>query len=421
MKSRRHLDWSHRSVLTAGADQALSTGTNVLGTIGVARAASESEFAGFALFLLAYSFCVGLVNAAVCEPSIVSGRKGAREGGRTVGLAMVIAGGLGAASAGAFAVIADGDAREVALLPLALLPLLAAHEAVRVVNFCVGRVSVALLADGLWFVLAAAALLASVVAPTLVGPVEVALLWGLSGGVAAVVAIQNAGIGLPEIWAGWRVGRSPSNVRKAFVVDHLVMYTATYAAPYSAAAVGGISVLGAIRGAQVLFGPPQLLIAGARLLVVPMFAKREVDGTPFRTAVRLGVGLTVMVVSWAFTMYVVPDSMGVQLLGETWFSAMEFLPLLAGAVAGRAAATVPAAALRGLGDKRSVLIARAVDAPATVIGATTGAIVAGPIGAVAGWAAANLLAAVVWWRLLTRARAGVGDLASIHGPEGRAA
>jgi hypothetical protein len=418
---RRAYDQRSRfAFVRAGTDQALSTGTNVLGTIGVARGANPEEFGGFALFLLVYSFCVGLVNAAVSEPSLVSRRDDVLERGRLIRHSGFVGVGIGVLATALIVGVTSGRAQVFAVTPMALLPLLAAHEALRVTSFGNGHFRLALVADGVWFALAAAVLGVSIILPAAIGPLGVAVLWAMSAGVALIAGARGAGVGWREIYrpAKGDRRRTPSVVRKAFVIDHVTMYTATYAAPYSAAVVGGIGVLGALRGAQVLFGPPQLLIAGARLVILPMFAHGTDVSRCRNVAIKLAIALTVAVGVWAVMLRLIPDSMGTELLGNNWAASMEFLVVLAAAVAGRAAASVPAAALRGLGETKGVLVARAADAPATVLGATIGAFVAGPIGAVGGWAAANGFGAIVWWLVLLKATQSSGWIRQGYGREG---
>ena len=98
-----------------------------------------------------------------------------------------------------------------------------------------------------------------------------------------------------------------------------------------------------------------------------------------------------------------PRSVGVHLFGAAWQSAAPLLAALTFAMAGRAAAAVPASAMRAFQSNRALLTARGADAFLTISCSLVGGFVGAARGAVLGWGVANIAAAIVWWLMVVHA------------------
>jgi O-antigen/teichoic acid export membrane protein len=97
-----------------------------------------------------------------------------------------------------------------------------------------------------------------------------------------------------------------------------------------------------------------------------------------------------------------PESLGVQLLGVSWQPASELLLPVTITVAGNGFWVGALIGLRALGAASRSLRAQGFSSAVYLVGALGGAAVAGVAGAAWGSAAATLIAACVWWWQLDR-------------------
>jgi hypothetical protein len=172
------------------------------------------------------------------------------------------------------------------------------------------------------------------------------------------------------------------------------------------AAVAGVVAAGALRGAQVLFGPVNVILMAAVATAVPEGA-RLLRHTPanFPTgmrAVSAVVGLTAL--AWgALVGGFVPDSMGREILGSTWNDARQVVAPLGVLMATIGAGAGALTGLRVLELPQRSVKARAIGAPFLLIGGLLGAIVAGAPGAVWGQCCPMALLVIAWWVQFTDA------------------
>jgi hypothetical protein len=165
------------------------------------------------------------------------------------------------------------------------------------------------------------------------------------------------------------------------------------------AAISGLSVVGALRGAQVLTNPVQILALSSIAFVTPELARRPwIVG---RRLVLVGLGVSaaasVVAAAWGTLLLMVPDSLGRQLMGDTWTGAHAILiptvvgmvaaNLALGAVCGHYATKLP----------RVLFPLQLTMAPAFLVAGVVGVLAGGAFGAATGIALAHAANSLVAW------------------------
>ena len=210
----------------------------------------------------------------------------------------------------------------------------------------------------------------------------------------------------------WQAGIVPSPARAwAWLCDHRdlgprfaaetgIALLAWQGGLAAIAAVAGLAVLGTVNAARVILGPFNLLALGVVGFAIPEGAaiwRRRPERLP-RAIRTLGVGLASMALLCTAILLLMPDRLGIELLGKTWPGARNILPLVGLWVAAEAAGQGARIGLMVLGNSRAVLLARAVTAPLILVAGPIGAVWGGAGGAAIGLALAHCLGTCFWWR-----------------------
>ena len=174
----------------------------------------------------------------------------------------------------------------------------------------------------------------------------------------------------------------------------------------------GLADSGGYRGAQLLFGPVQVALNALRIAVMPLLARARAAGSGellLRRGLIAGAGAAVAVLAWGTAALALPDTIGRELLGQSWSSTHELLlPMLCAqtmAAFGLGALLI----LRTAEALQSTFSTRVMGATAIFGLGTAGAWADGGVAASAGVAlGATMMTAGLWWR----AR-GVGSAAMV--------
>ena len=364
------------------ADQALSSLVNLLAGVAVARAGTPREFGAFALALTVYWLALGANRALCAEPFIVRhssmGAAARPELQAAAGTAVALGclSSLGCLGAG---VLAEGSLRTslVALAPV--LPLLLVQDFARSASFATRRPVVAFTTDAAWlggFVVAWAILSAT-------GTASLATLtvsWGFAAGLAAIGSLVRLGF-FP------RVERAPGWLRKhrdiapSFLLEYVALTLSVQLSLLAVGAISGLRDVGAMRGAQLLYGPWQVLLMGTGLFALPeamrLLGERGPRGL-IRFSAVIGAVLMAGAIGWGIVLSFLPDSLGRQVLGTSWPGADE-LVLLTGLSIGATSAIAGASlGLRALTAVRRSVPTRLATSAAIVAGACVGAWLTAP-------------------------------------------
>jgi O-antigen/teichoic acid export membrane protein len=302
-------------------DQALSSLTNFGLAILVAGSVSAEAFGAFSIALLTFSFVIGINRATISDPLMIrfsaappDALSGAVRQAAGAALTLGVSAGALCALVGLFF---TNDAR-TALVALGLaMPGLLVQDTWRYGFFAAGRPLAATVNDLVWTVVQFS--LIGVLLLTDTGSVLLfTLAWGGAALAAGIVGCLQLGT-LPDPFATRRYFSESKHLSVRMGIDFVLNMGAVNLATYLVGAIVGLAGIGGLRAAQTLLGPLQLLFSGLSSFVLPVFSKRVAAGGRIN---RLA-GMTALVAgglaaTWVLVLVVLPRSLGVKLLGDSW-------------------------------------------------------------------------------------------------------
>lgn len=396
---------SRRAVWTF-ADQALSSLTNAGVAVVVALSVDRDAFGAFSLALVTFSFAVGLARALVGEPfmvrySAVDADRRQRAMARAGGTALSF--GLLAALVCLVVFLLTGGATRDAYLALALsLPGLCVQDTWRHMFFAAGRPAAATLNDLVWTVLQFAALGALLLSGNR-SMFLITLAWGVSAAVAALAGIVQTGV-VPRPAATGLWLRQTRDLNAQLAMGYVLNAGSVQIATYAVGGLVGVVGVGALRAAQVLLGPLNLIFSGFNAFALPLLARRAAAGNRLlRFAVPGSLALGTGAAGWVGILLLLPDAAGSRILGDSWAGAQQvMLPsgllMIAGALALGASNSLIA-----LGRSDLMLWLTLVQAPLMLVLGVIGAWHGGYVGAAYGFAIAQTVGLLTCWLLFLRA------------------
>ncbi len=398
------------------ADQVVSSGSNFLVTIIVAGMVGRSAFGAFSVALVAYQLAMGGVRAVLGEPflsahsadGVAVRRRASADLLRAAFVTSLVASLVMAVAA----VVISGQVTAPLLAMACVFPFLGMQDSLRYVAV-VDRPGLALASDLSWLT-AVVALLA--VAPAGASAAWFVVAWGMGGVVALGVALATMGV--PLTGNGRRWLREHREMAAPFLAEVASARSMTYVVMLLLVPLAGLPAMGAVRAAQVYYGPLNTLFSGVYLVLVPDGA-REKDNP--RRLVRFMAVASLAVAgaaaAWMATGLLLPDRIGNAMFGRTWHNAQELMLPMGLAVVAGSASTGAFAGLRSLGDARASLRARLCSLPTEAVLSLIGLVVGGAVGYAFGYATATVLIAMTWWSFfLAAVRRHRVRLASDAGP-----
>ncbi len=402
------------------ADQGVSSGSNFLVTVIVAGLVSETAFGAFSVALIAYQLAMGGVRAVLGEPFLSAHSADSVEVRRAAAADMLraaFATSLLASLVMAVAALVIGGAVTGPLVAMAcVFPFLGMQDSLRYVAV-VDQPGLALASDVVWLV-AVCALLA--VAPSGASATWFVVAWGMGGVMALGVALATMGVPLMGNARRWL--HEHREMAAPFLAEVASARSMTYVVQLLLGPIAGLPAIGAVRAAQVYYGPLNTLFSGIYLVLVPDGARQK--GNPGRL-VRFMALASVLVggaaAAWMAVGLLLPDSVGEVIFGSTWANAQDLMLPMGLAVVAGSSATGAFAGLRSLGDARASLRARLYSLPTEAVLSVIGVVAGGAVGYAFGYATASVLIAVTWWsfflaavqrhraRLASGATEGAGD------------
>lgn len=402
---------SSRRMAWGVVDQAVSSLSNIVVLILVARSVEPTNFGAFSIAMEAYIVLVFLGRGMASDPLVtahaadapISLDRAARSGATVV----LGAGAACAAMVGVAGVLTGGPTgNHLAVLAL-FLPGLLIQDYVRHVFVVRQRPSRALVLDALWLLIEVPLLLVAVG----LGLDSVALLalWCLSGVVVGLIGMVWARLALGRIrearaWLGKHAGLWPY-----FLFENLVFRSTILLVMVALSFMAGLDGVAGLRAATAVFAPVAVVGRGLAMVAVPEFARQASDPALVRRLVRrLAWFLTPLPLLVAAVLLATPDRVGAALFGESWALASPLLLLTAVSAAASMYSSAVAVGLRAFQAARAGLTARVAVALLTLIAALAGGWLGGEFGAAAALAATSPLQAAAWWWQLRRASPPVG-------------
>jgi len=390
------------------ADQAVSSLTNLLVVVAVARSVGVREFGIFSLAYATYAFSLNFSRGVATDPLVVRFSGVPQDVWRDAvrlasGTAATVGCLIGAVCAIVGLAMSGAGGSFIALA--FLLPGLMLQDSWRYAFFAAGDGRKSFINDLVWG-LALVPLVA--LAAKQGGVAWFVVAWGGAGCLAALVGGFQAGI-LPRL-SGTRTWLSQQReLGPRYLAENLSMSTATQLRITLLGLIAGLSAVGQVRAAEVLLGPWLAVLMGLSMVAVPEAARalRRSLRALVLFCVALATVQAVGVAAWGLAiMFLLPDELGTGLLGALWEPASALVLPTTLAFVGIGLMNGAGAGLRALAAARRSLRATLLCACAYLIGGVGGALVGGAAGSAWGVAAATAAGAVVWWWQL---RAGLRD------------
>jgi O-antigen/teichoic acid export membrane protein len=256
------------------ADQSVSSLTNLVGGVAIARVGGPSTYGGFAVATAIYLSALGFQRTLISTPLVVTSAAETPSGAsRSVSCARTatILYGIGVASlVAAVGAVTTGLPRTACLAIAPWLPFLILQDFCRSVLFLRRRARAAVVNDAVWGVglLAATPLL------------EVRYLsgltafWAVGGALGAVVGIAQTrcqSVGVRESVTWWLHCARRCGIW--FGLDHAAYSLMAQGNIFIVASVGGAEAAGGIRAITVLLAPIGVLGAGGAATALPILAQ----------------------------------------------------------------------------------------------------------------------------------------------------
>jgi O-antigen/teichoic acid export membrane protein len=387
-----------RSLAWSGADQALSSLSNVIIAVAIARAAGAAGLGRFSVAFACYLLILGFSRQLVAEPLLSlrwqPAAANTRHEAPALGASLLL---LSVASLGVLAFgVATGRAELIVLAPL--LPGVCVQDLARYMAFRRQQQRLPATLDGLWVV--CSALLCPWVLRSGSATVAVAA-WGLAGGISAIFGAIRLRLvpARPSVSIRW--WQREAKRLGGFLTLASIAYTlGAQGVLLGIAATIGVEALGQLRIAQILLGPAALSTTTFNFFALPRLIRREGEITT-RNSGLMSVAAGTIAVSACGTSIVLAPVVSTVIFGHSTAVALTLLLPLSLQLVFEAAASGFGLPLqvtqRGGGIAAARLASVAVGVPSVIWAASVGGISLA-VWALAGQAGVYLLALAMGWR-----------------------
>lgn len=403
------------------ADQAVSSLSNFLLGIFIARTLGVSELGAFSLAFVTYSVVLNGSRGLSTDPLVVrfSGSADTRwrhavADASGTSLAVGLACGLVCSVCGLVLLgLIAPPAVGLAFVMLGVgLPGLLVQDSYRFAFFSCGRGSRAFINDSVWTAL----MVASLVAINLLGLTSVwlsLLVFGGTATIAALVGFAQTRI-RPRIAgsSGWL--RDNRHLGPRYLVENVSASGASQIRAFVLGAFAGLAALGQLRGAEMLVAPFLVVLMGVAQVAVPEARRALQHGGArlVRFCLALGSALAAMALAWgSMILLVFPMGLGELLLGSVWQPAVALVPAIIVSATAACLTVGASSGLRALGQARRSLRTQLTATTLYLVAGCGCAIAWGAPGAAWGAALSGVAAAGIWWISLRR---GVREAGAAH-------
>ena len=284
------------------------------------------------------------------------------------------------------------------------MPGLLLQDMWRMVFVAQGRPRSAFVQDLLWGVIQLA-FVAVVIVKDRESSATLLIAWGGAALVVAVYgAVQFRGRPLLAPSLGWM--RQQSDLLKYYFASFITVMGANQITLLLIAGLGTPADVGALRAAQVVLGPLNLLGYAVYAFALPELSRRQPTGRRgIQAAAALSAILLLGYVVGGGVLLLMPDAIGEALLGDSWASAQSVLPASLLGLLAIAAAFGANTLLTALGFAKETFWLNAMLAPGFLGFGLLGLHLAGAPGAALGLSLAQvMLVPAMWWRVVALMR-----------------
>jgi O-antigen/teichoic acid export membrane protein len=384
------------------ADQAISSASNLLFVVSVARTSNVQEFGAFSLAYLAYGLLLGVGRAMGGDILLLRAEQQPKERGsdarRLLGLVLAL-GTIAGLIACSIAVSAGGTFGSTLFAFGALMPILLMQDALRYCLFARRTPALAAANDLTWLAVQVVATVALLTAVPQAGPAAIVLAWAAGAGAALGAGLWQARLTptLRNVSTWFTQDRARVS---SFFGDFAMQSGSTYAWAYLIAVIGKVEDVAAVRGGLLLFAPLDALFLSVRVVTLPALARYAAMGSSgLRRQARLIAALSATVAAaWAAAALSLPQEFGRAALGPTWDVVTPIIIPLALASVSRYVSMAPQTGLWALGDARTIVSLRVTVTLIILASVIVGTSAAGALGAAIGLAVANAAQCILWWK-----------------------
>jgi O-antigen/teichoic acid export membrane protein len=387
------------------ADQGVSSLATAALSFVVARESTTSEYGAFALAFTVYLFSLGVAQAFAGQVFTIryvrAGASSVDDTARTAGVAITAACACAVALLLLTPFIAQHQ-RATFLVLAALLPGLLLQDSWRTIFIGRGTPQKAFFNDLAWTSLQVAVIAFLVWRGNTSGPLPFILAWGLAAYSADVLASTQART-LPAFRGQKRAIVANWDLSSTLLLQWIAVTGVAQATIVLLAVIGSPETVGALRGAQTLLGPLSIVGLAASAFSTPELARRDFGARGW-AVVAFAISSFIIAINlcWGLILLLMPDTVGVALLGPTWRNTEQVLPAMIVFSAAIAGGTGPSCVFRALDRTRNILISSLAFGPLFLTFSIGGLLTAGARGASVGMALAALLVLPLYWVLLIR-------------------
>jgi O-antigen/teichoic acid export membrane protein len=397
------------------ADQGMSSVTNFVVNIYIARTLGAVQYGAFGLAFVTYSFALNASRGLATDPLLVrfSHRDvptWRRAVANCTGASIAVGVAVGACVLAAAAVL-PGPAR-MAFFALGLtMPGLLLQDSWRFSFFALGRGVHAFINDTLWAVVLLPALV--VLHKTGHGDVFWAVFaWGASGAAGAVIGAIQARV-MPRLAGAREWVSQHRDLGPRYLIEGTANSGSTQLRNYGIGFVVGLAGVGYVQAAATLMGPFMVIFFGMGLVTLPEASRLMRRSLRHLTlfCVAVGAGLTLLGLAWGIALLIaLPRGLGHLMLGTLWRPTYPLVLPSTLAILGWCASAGASTGLHALAAAKRSVRAMVIASGLYVVFGIAGALAAGAVGAMEGAAAATWIGAVVFWAQM---RAALRDVAAV--------
>ena len=389
------------SIVASVADSVMSSGSNLVLTVAVARSVPRSTFGAFALAFAAYLIILGVSRGLstdallVRAPLLTESGEWSSAASKALGTSVLngVWSGVSIVALGFFIErhFLDMYAAVGIAMPFALL-----QDAWRFIHFSQRRPRRALANDSVWTLTTILALILIALFSRL-NAVYAIFAWAGGALIACFFGYFQTKL-MPATSKAIRWVCENKDLSPYYVGEALLGGGSLQASLYLVGIIGGLNAAGAVKGGQTLVGPFTTLVVGVYAFSLPWFVSQVAKSKKslIRPSLVLSVIISVLALLWGSLLPLIPDSIGVHLLGATWSTTR---PLIVPATCWTIALSMaigPQSALRARSKVRQSVLIRFIAAPVLIAAASFGSAINGGIGAMWGLAGGQLVSGVLW-------------------------
>jgi O-antigen/teichoic acid export membrane protein len=317
---------TRKGILTI-VDQAVSSTSNILIVMAIARVTSPSYFGLIALLLTGVYTGVAITRQALGTPLMLANAKGQESvrhaAQRSLSVSLLFGAVIGSAILLCGYILGEvGIAAAVATAA----PFVLAQDIYRIAAISLDRSALALLWDGIWAAISGLILVATWRGADELTGILTVYIWGICAAICAVGLGAMARIG-PQVTSIVQWWRQNLRHRIRFGSEAAIGSLTVLSVSTLVAFIIGPAATGALRGAGIVFGPLNILISAIPLIIVPDSARaRDTLAQVWRRLWPFASLLSLVALTVALLGYVLPARIGQLFLGESWEQVRPLLP-----------------------------------------------------------------------------------------------